>query len=244
MSKNFRFYDNINIFDVWKVWDKRSWDLDSLITPLQTWETTMLGLVSYQKNIKNWQQDGVLFLKWVVNDLLSWLNLKGKLEYVATSDSRFHPKKQWEILFNRKSIWTIKVLHPVYFELFDFPENCQVSYVQINLDIIKQIISEKKVSMWLAQYETLQDQIIYRDLSFVLDRAESFGKITDAVAKVKWIESVEVFDIYAWEHLPADKKSIAVKFKIIWDGNMTTQQINEIMNSAIAEVDKVWWKLR
>jgi len=37
----------------------------------------------------------------------------------------------------------------------------------------------------LAQYETLQDQIIYRDLSFVLDRSENFGKVADAVAKVR-----------------------------------------------------------
>lgn len=244
VSKNFRFYDNINIFDIGKVWDKRNWDLNNPSTPAQTWETTMLGFVSYQKSIKNWQDDNVLFLKWVVAELLHWLNLKWKIEYFPTSDSRFHPKKQWEIMFNRKSIWTIKVLHPVYFETFDLPEKCQVCYVQINLDAIKQIISEKKISMWLAQYETLQDQIIYRDLSFVLDRSENFGKVADAVAKVRWVESVEVFDIYAWENLPADKKSIAVKFKIIWDGKMTTEQINEIMNNAIAEVEKVWWKLR
>jgi phenylalanyl-tRNA synthetase beta subunit len=42
----------------------------------------------------------------------------------------------------------------------------------------------------------LQDQWIEKDISFVLDQDQPFGIITDALKKVREIDSVEVFDLY------------------------------------------------
>jgi phenylalanyl-tRNA synthetase beta chain len=92
-------------------------------------------------------------------------------------------------------------------------------------------------------YETLQDQIVWRDLCFVLDSNEDYAKILDIVKKVDWVQDLEVFDLYKWDNLPEGKKSVAFKIKIKWE-NMQTEQINEIMKNTINQVEKTWAKLR
>lgn len=50
-------------------------------------------------------------------------------------------------------------------------------------------------------FETLQDQIIWRDLCFVVDTSTDFARIIDAVAQVPEIHQVEVFDVYAGKNI-------------------------------------------
>jgi phenylalanyl-tRNA synthetase beta subunit len=64
-----------------------------------------------------------------------------------------------------------------------------------------------------------------------------------AVKTIKEIDEIEVFDLYKWSNLPEGKKSIAFKMKILWE-NMTTEQINEVMDRAIKAGEKSGWKLR
>ena len=40
------------------------------------------------------------------------------------------------------------------------------------------------------------------------------------------------------------KKSISLQIKIMWDGNMTSEQIGAVMQKAIDAVSKVGWELR
>jgi phenylalanyl-tRNA synthetase beta subunit len=46
------------------------------------------------------------------------------------------------------------------------------------------------------EYYTLEDQIVKRDLSFVVSKEEDYGKILFAVSKIKEIIDTEVFDVY------------------------------------------------
>lgn len=50
-------------------------------------------------------------------------------------------------------------------------------------------------------FETLQDQIIRRDLCFVVDTNKSFDEVIEAVKKVPEVKEVEVFDVYAGKNL-------------------------------------------
>jgi phenylalanyl-tRNA synthetase beta chain len=95
-----------------------------------------------------------------------------------------------------------------------------------------------------AEYQTIQDQILTRDLCFVIDTDRGFGEVVDVVKKVSWVQQVDVFDLYQWEYLPEGKKSIALTLTIVGDGSWTTDQINAVMNTAITEVEKIWGKLR
>jgi len=66
-------------------------------------------------------------------------------------------------------------------------------------------------------YESLQDQIIRRDLCFVVDTNKDFETVISAVKKVPEVKEVEVFDVYAGKNLGDDKKSVSIKIKIIGD---------------------------
>jgi len=42
----------------------------------------------------------------------------------------------------------------------------------------------------------LQDQIVWRDLCFVLDQKDDYGLVLDSVKNIKDIDDVDVFDLY------------------------------------------------
>jgi phenylalanyl-tRNA synthetase beta subunit len=47
------------------------------------------------------------------------------------------------------------------------------------------------------QFASLKDHVIRRDVAFVIDSEAVYGSITDGVKKVREVEDVEVFDLYA-----------------------------------------------
>lgn len=111
----------------------------------------------------------------------------------------------------------------------------------IGLQKIDKLI--QKVEFKPEGYETLQDQIVWRDLCFVLDEKQDYGKVLDITKNVSEIQDVEVFDLYKWENLPKWKKSVAFKIKIKGN-NIQSEQINDIMLNLIKNIEKEWFKLR
>jgi len=78
----------------------------------------------------------------------------------------------------------------------------------------------------------------------VLNQSESYENLFKALKEVKEIQNIEVFDLYQGENLPTGKKSVALKIKILGDGSLTTEQINEIMNKAIERAKGTGAELR
>lgn len=74
-------------------------------------------------------------------------------------------------------------------------------------------------------------------MSFILDDTLAYGVITDAIAKVKHVDTVEIFDLYSGEYVPAGKKSIGLRMQISGDGSLTTEEINAIMDKAIMSAE-------
>ena len=146
------------------------------------------------------------------------------------------------ILLKNQVIWFIWALHPLILQNNKIWETTGVVYLSLNITDI--VDNEKHTETHNYTYETLQDQIIWRDLCFVVDSNKSFDAVITAVKKVTEIKDVEVFDVYAGKNLGEDKKSVSIKIKIVWDGTMTTEQINEVMNKAITAAESVGGSLR
>lgn len=87
-------------------------------------------------------------------------------------------------------------------------------------------------------YETLQDQIVYRDVCFVIDKDQDRNSVLDPIRKLTIINNVEIFDVYAGNKLPEGKKSVAFTFSIEGDGTMTSEQINEIIAQVVKTGEK------
>ncbi|MDR0283152.1 MAG: hypothetical protein LBI53_07940 [Candidatus Peribacteria bacterium] len=122
------------------------------------------------------------------------------------------------------------------------PENANVCFVELNQTMIDELRSQRGEQTYT--YETIQDQILRRDLSFILDEKSDFSELLKRVQSIPEIKAVEVFDLYQGENLPEGKKSLSIKIKFLGDGTMTTEQINEVMEKAIKKAESVGAKLR
>ncbi len=231
VDKNFREYDDIKIFEVGRVFDK------------QNWERLVVWAMIYQKEIKDFKENNIFILKNTLDKLLKEYWLKWLLEYKAEDkmlETISHPKQYAKILLNRQEIWKIATVHPYYYKEFKIWEKSQITFIQVDLDKLIDLKNKTKVkAIQKINYHTLEDQIVSRDLAFVISKDENYWKVLFAVNKVKEIIDVEVFDIYdLWE-----EKSIAITIKI-YGQKMTNEDINKIMDKAIKESEKVWARLR
>ncbi len=246
VKKNSKFFDNIKIFDIWKTFSKK-YRIDSDKNNVdfsisQVWEKMMFWWLIYKKNITNWKDDIILEMKKIILWILSqfWLSWN----FVLSDLENFHPNKQSRILINsvdwKKEVWFIWVIHPIFTNKLKFNSDVQIGYISFDLSLFSSI-KKQEVN---KKYETLQDQIIWRDLCFLVDKNETFEKLLNSVKNIKEIEEVDVFDLYEWKNIWENKKSISFKFKIIWDWNLTTEWINKIMDLVISECEKTWAELR
>lgn len=132
-------------------------------------------------------------------------------------------------------------VHPLTMKQHKLPETAQLCCLTLNLEALKPLINQTQHEQ---DYETLQDQILWRDLSFVVNANEDFGTIVMTLEKMKEIAAVKVFDLYQGENLGAGKKSISVQIKIKGDGTMTSDAINTVMQNAIKKVEATGAQLR
>jgi len=243
-SKNSKFFDNIRYFDTGKVWTKNepTNEIAPEFAAAHIDEQLHAGFFLYKKSINKWDEDTLLEAKSVLETVLHDLELNGKITYEATDLPHFHPKKQGKILFNKQEIWVIWTIHPTILKANKLPENANLTFVEISLEAIKALRAEASEKTYI--YETMQDQILWRDLSFVIDEKSDFSKLLSALRKIEEIKDIRVFDVYQWENLPAGKKSISLQIKIMGDGNMTSEQIGAVMQKAIDAATKVGAELR
>lgn len=240
--KNSKFFEEFKIFDIGRVWSKL-WDKKQIsqFADEMVWEKLQLSAMYYQKSNKSWENDWLLVAKWEIEKLFKDLWLKLNIEYVKTDKKAYHPKKQWNILYDWNIVWFIWTTHPLVLKENKLSETSDLVYVSLDLESID--IHINKVEFKPEWYETLQDQIVWRDLCFVIDESEDYANVLNIVKNIDGVSDLDVFDLYKWENLEKWKKSIAFKIKIKWE-NMQTEYINEIMKKAINEVEKIWAKLR
>lgn len=62
-------------------------------------------------------------------------------------------------------------MHPVVLKEQKFPETAQLCYFDLYIDRMKKFTNQQSYE---RDYETLQDQILWRDLSFVVDHHQDF----------------------------------------------------------------------
>ena len=97
-----------------------------------------------------------------------------------------------------------------------------------------------------VKIETTLSQKIIEEMSFIIDKNQSLGKISDVIKESSDnISSVEISDLYEDAKLGLEKASITLKviFKDI-DMNLTKKSIEEIKNKAIDVLSNMGIKLR
>lgn len=185
VEKNHRTFDEIKCFDTGKIWP--------VINGKPT-ELKALGMVHYKKNILKWDEDTIFNMKAHLQKLLELIGVK-EIEFVKTSHEWFHPKKQAEIKADGKIIGYIATIHPLVAQHYKIGDTAQVTCISLGMDSLKEYMTKPKETN--VAYATLQDQIIYRDVCFVMDKDKTWETIMNPIKQLKNIGNIELFDLYA-----------------------------------------------
>jgi len=243
VTKNCKFFDDFRMFDLGRIWSKK-YDIKNEKAKFANefvWERLQFAGMYYQKTTKSWDEDLLLEAKWDIEKLFNTLGLTWEISYEKADRKAYHPKKQWNIVYGGKVVWFVGTIHPLILKNYKIPETANLVYVSLDLPTINEFLQNTDyVVEW---YETLQDQIVWRDLCFVIDENVDYGTVLDVAKNVNGVSDLEVFDLYKGTNLPEWKKSIAFKIKIKWE-NMQTEEINAVMDKVIKKVEATWAKLR
>jgi len=253
-AKNSKFFDTFKIFDIGKIRTKeqkiRKNGKGKFASNFVV-ENTAVWIMLYQKHITSREQDTLLEGKNIIKTILTELWITQNITRTPSDGDTYHPKKQATIEIETKNgpymigfIWNF---HPLVLSTLKIPESAWVTYIALDIDKLICLLKEEWEHIYT--FETFQDQIIRRDICFVVDANKSFDEVISAVKKVPEVKEVEVFDVYAGKNLGEDKKSVSIKIKIIGESvkdwaSMTTEQINEVLNKAIKAGEKAWGQLR
>ena len=219
IKKNSHEREKIKIFDLTSIFEKN--------------ESEVLDMIIFSKKNDSNLEDVLLELK---SDLESvFENLEYNFELKKSEQKYFHPSRQADICVWWEKIGWIGQIHPLV------AENLDVAWTLVVAEINLSKISETKKINKNISYKSLQDQIIKKDFSFLLDKNISYWVLNQLLGRED-VENIQVFDIFEDEKL-WDKKSISVSITYKWE-KMDQNQIQEWMNSIIQDAKNLGANLR
>lgn len=243
-SKNIKLYDEFVIYDSWQTRDKTE-EFSRFLTK-QSFETTKLGIVSVQKTPTDWSKDGLLSLKSFLEVSIEKLWLSGKISYSQTQRNYAHPTKQWTILFapdsTKKSVelgW-IGQYHPLVLQDLKIDDTTQVVWLELEIETLAKLMGSWSEFEYAGpEYLTKQDQIVTRDVNFILDRSMSQDSIVWLIDNIPEIIAYKVIDLYTGDRLGANKKSIVYSLSIRGDGSWKTEQFSQVVDKLTQQAQKL-----
>ena len=173
-------------------------------------------------------------MKGVIEDLFSVLRISGVTWHPQTSDDFYHPGKSCSIMKGDRLLGTVGELHPEVAHSYDIP----ASTVLCDLDVEALIeLGGARIQFQpLSRYPDVQ-----RDSAFLVDAEVSAQQVFDVLDKVKIkdLESIELFDVYVGEGVPAGKKSLAVRacYRAL-DKTLTDELIQNLHGKLIRALEK------
>jgi phenylalanyl-tRNA synthetase beta chain len=139
------------------------------------------------------------------------------------------------LINGKNQIIKVSSLHKAILKAFDIQQ--EVFVADINMDAVFDLLKKRKQ----AYQEPSKYPEVRRDLSMLLNKEVSFEalKKTALQAEQRLLKSVNVFDVYEGDKLPAGKKSYALSF-ILLDEEKTLQDqiIDGVMNKLISSFEK------
>lgn len=235
-ARNFSLRNlNLRIFEMRRVyWLKPGDELPE--EPLH-----VAGLMTGLRNCEGWNQpkDYVDFydLKGVVESAASIFNLPDLSFIAGAVEPFYHPGKAAAILCNGQLLGTLGEIHPDIQEAFEIDR--PVYYFELDFATLVGMSGE---AVQIKAPSRFPDT--YRDIAMLMDTETTSAAILDCIKGVKndKIRTVEIFDLYTGDNIPAGHKSIAVRVRYgSFERTLTDDEVNKvhqkIVNSLISELN-------
>lgn len=144
-----------------------------------------------------------------------------------------HPTKSAEIFANNEPIGYIFELHPAVAKNFDVP---LVTCFEINFSHLTSIGKSARKYTEVPRFPSID-----LDVSALFDKRQTYKQVRHAIeeaGKSVWkdrdnvIESVELFDLYEGDRIPADKKSMAFRVRLrASDRTLTDAEMTDVQKA-------------
>ncbi|MBA7668231.1 Phenylalanine--tRNA ligase beta subunit [subsurface metagenome] len=200
LSSNRRHQDGgIRLFELGRVYLPRQKDLPD--------EHEMLcGILSGPRLEESWHQGDEMLdffdAKGEVEGLLNQLGVEARFE--ECHDESLHPGKQVAIVIADNRLGVVGELHPEVSRAFETPE--AVYLLEIDLTALLPFTTGHKMFQPIPRFPAT-----VRDMALVVDARASHQRVSDIINSFPLVTEVAIFDVYAGEQVPSDKKSLAYR---------------------------------
>ena len=226
ISKNLRYYNDFRLFEMAQVFEKGEYHESCEEETLPIHKKLLTATIVGRDASKVFYE-----LKGVLESMSSYCHMESitfkKGEKPSYGDVDVH----LNIMLNGKIIGNLCLLSIKTMSLSKI-KRANVALFELNVDELIPLSSRENKFEHIPLLP-----LVEKDLSIIVDEEITWKQIEENIrAKVKEVEFV---DEYRGDQIPEGKKSVTLKVKILNEGTtMTSEQINEKMNSILKTLDK------
>ncbi len=213
--------DNIRLFEIGRVFPEDSED-----------EPEYLGIIaSGNVNAEQWDQHHRTFdfydLKGIIEQVLR-ANGHQSVDTIPDGQTGFEPNRCAQVSVEGVGIGHIGQIRS---SIFDFNLDTPCWGAELNLSALPQTES-------ISYNSFSKEPFVKRDLDLVVDQSTYARELLKSIREAgKWLERIEIFDLYRGDPLPDDKKSIS--FRLYFRANTRTlsdKEVNETQETILNEL--------
>jgi phenylalanyl-tRNA synthetase beta chain len=171
-------------------------------------------------------------MKGDLQALFATLNIHD-VRLVTASHPALHPGKTARVFINQQEAGWLGVLHPRLLDALDL--NTEVMVFELSLNLLSN--ATPTAYQPISKYPQIR-----RDLSMLVNQEVSTEEIEQIVRQVvvnDWLKTFEVFDVYTGDHIPENKKSLAIALTLQDDNRtLVDAEINAIISAIIKKLDE------
>lgn len=230
-ARNFSLRNfNLRLFEMRRVyWFKPGEELPD--EPLH-----LAGVITGLRNPEGWNQ---------TKETADFYDAKGVVEAIAELfklpeltfvqggvEPYYHPGKAAAIICNDTLIGTIGEIHPDVQEAFELDR--AVCCFELDFTKLVELGKETGVIVTPSRFPDT-----YRDIAMLAGNEITAASIVECInnCKLDKLRSIEIFDIYSGDKIPAGQKSIAVRVRYgSFDNTLTDEEVNRIHQKVIANL--------
>jgi phenylalanyl-tRNA synthetase beta chain len=214
LSRNERYEANIRLFEIGKVFLPRDKDLPQ--------EREMLcAVLSGSERRLAWRGDeepvDFFLAKGVVETVISRLGINAC--FIQSKDESLLEGRTSDVLVGKNKLGVVGQLHPQVANAFGVSSGAYL--FEINVGKLLSSVAKTKMYKPIPRYPSTS-----RDIALIVDEKVTYQQINSIIRSFTLVTSLNLFDFYRGEQVPAGKKSLA--FRIVYQSSTHTLRDSEV----------------